>query len=91
MHQFSAKPPPLLSQYIMCIVRFPYTAARNSNSHVLDAASQSLFLSVPLEVKCVEDQFKNTVYLWNYPLNGSCKDVYIYNSYVSLQSLKTDV
>lgn len=45
MHHFSAKPPPLLSQYIMCIVWFPYTAARNSNSYILDAALQSLYFS----------------------------------------------
>lgn len=72
----------------MCIVRFPYTAARNPKCYILDAALQSLSISVPLEVKYAENQFKNTVHLWNYPLNGSWKDVYIYNSYAPSQKCK---
>lgn len=45
-------------------------------------------ISVPLEVKYVEIQFKNAVDLWNYPLNGSFKDDHIYNNYASLQKFK---
>ena len=72
----------------LCALCSSHTAAHNSNSYVLDAALQSLFISVPLEVKYVEKQFKNTVDLWNYPLNGSFKDIYIYNSYASSQKFK---
>lgn len=71
----------------MGTVLLAHTAARNSTCYSVDAALQSLCTSLPSEVRYVANQFKNTVDLWNYPLNESHKDIYIHNSFASLQSL----
>lgn len=71
----------------MGTVQLAHTAACNSSSYSVDAALQSLCTPLPLEVRYVVNQLKNTIDLWNYPLNESHKDFYIHNSYASLQSL----
>lgn len=76
-----------MQQHITGTVQLAHTAACNSSSYSVDAALQSLCTPLPLEVRYVVNQLKNTIDLWNYPLNESHKDFYIHNSYASLQSL----